>query len=173
MTDSNLNNLGFQTLDNAEAVDAESAYGAAFSADGSLFFQPGVQYVDVFDGQTGAFRARISLPAPLSPNLCALVFEGDDSRLVAIIGADGNGIANINLNSLFEPQPLPYLPSAPGQVRSNTRWQPGAPHLRNPAAALPGQPRIRKIPQHFKLAPPFPVQVPAPTLISAFRGFRA
>jgi hypothetical protein len=146
MTDSNLNNLGFQTLDNAEAIDAQYLYGGAFSADGSLFFQPGVQFIDVFDGRTGDFRARVSLPVPLSPNFRALVSDGEDSRLVAITGSTGNGIAVINLNSLPEPQPLPYIAATPGLVRASTRWQPGSSELRRAAPALPGQPRIRMIP---------------------------
>ncbi len=108
-TDSNLNNLGLQTLDNAETLDAEYLYGGALSADGSLYFQPGTQFIDVFNGQTGAFRSRVSLPVPLSPNFRALVSDGQDSQLVAITGATGNGIAVVNLNSMPEPQPLPYI----------------------------------------------------------------
>jgi hypothetical protein len=106
--DSNLNNLGLQTLDTAEQVDADYVYGAALSSDGSLLFQPGVNSVDVFDGNTGSFRARVSLPFQLSPNFRALVSNNQDSTLVAITGATGNGIAVIDLNSLPEPQPLSY-----------------------------------------------------------------
>jgi hypothetical protein len=108
MTDSNLNNLGWQVLDTAELVDADYVYGAALSADGSLLFQPGVNSIDVFDGHTGSFRARVSLPFQLSPNFRALVSNNQDSTLVAITGATGNGIAVIDLNSLPEPQPLSY-----------------------------------------------------------------
>lgn len=107
MADSNLNDLGWQALDTAELVDASYVYGAAFSADGSLFFQPGVQFIDVFDGRTGAFRARVSLPFQLSSNFRALVSNNHDSTLVAITGT-GNGIAVIDLNSLPEPQALSY-----------------------------------------------------------------
>jgi len=146
LTDSNLNNVGFQTLDNAEVLDAQYLYGGAFSSDGSLFFQPGVQYIDVFNGQTGDFRARISLPVPLSPNFRALVSDGEDSRLVAITGATGNGVAVINLNSLPEPQPLSYLSFTPGPVRAGTRWRPGTPDPRRGAPPLPAQLPIRMVP---------------------------
>jgi hypothetical protein len=111
LSDSNLNYIGLQTLDFAESVDAEYVYGAALSADGSLFFQPGTQFIDVFDGTTGSFRTRIALPVQLSPNFRALVSNNKDSRLVAITGATGNGIAVIDLNALPEPPPLSY-PSA-------------------------------------------------------------
>jgi hypothetical protein len=70
--DSNLNNLGYQVLDVAEAVDADSVYGAAFSADGDLLFQPGDSSIDVFNGSTGSFLTRISLPVELSPNFRAM-----------------------------------------------------------------------------------------------------
>jgi hypothetical protein len=106
--DSNLNNLGLQTLDLAESADADYVFGSAISADGSLIFQPGDGLIDVFDGRTGSFRARISLPFTLSPNFRALVSNNRDSQLVTITGATGNGIAVINLNSLPEPQQLTY-----------------------------------------------------------------
>jgi len=106
--DSNLNNLGLQALDTAESADANYLYGAALSTDGSLLFQPADQFIDVFDGRTGSFRARISLPVQLSPNFRALISDNQDSVLVAITGATGNGIAVINLNSIPEPGPLPY-----------------------------------------------------------------
>ncbi|WP_125485625.1 hypothetical protein [Edaphobacter aggregans] len=119
ITDSNFNSFGMQELNLAESLDADYVYGAAFSADGSLLFQPGTQAIDVFDGRTGAFRARIGLPVQLSPNFRALVSNNQDSRLVAITGATGNGIAVIDLNSLPEPAPLPYL-SATAQPASHS-----------------------------------------------------
>ena len=109
LTDSNLNSLGLQTLDFAESVDTTYVYGAALSTDGTLLFQPGLQFIDVFDGRTGSFRARISLSFELSPNFRALISNNQDSRLVAISGANGNGIAVIDLNSLPEPEPLSYV----------------------------------------------------------------
>jgi hypothetical protein len=101
-----------QTLNVAESVDADYLYGAALSADGTLLFQPADQAIDVFDGNTGSFRARVSLPVPLSPNFRALVSNNRDSRLVAITGSNGNGIAVIDLNSIPEPAPLTYQADA-------------------------------------------------------------
>jgi hypothetical protein len=112
LTDSNVNGIGLQTVDFAESIDADYVYGGAFSADGALFFQPGSQAIDVFDGVTGAFRARVALPIPLSPNFRALVTDNQDSRLIAITGDTGNGIAVIDLTSLPEPSPVSWLSNA-------------------------------------------------------------
>jgi len=117
LTDSNLNTIGIQALNIAESLDANYVYGAALSADGSLLFQPGAQAIDVFDGNTGAFRGRISLPVTLSPNYRALVSNNRDSRLVAITGDTGNGIAVIDLNSLPEPEPPAYLSQVAAPIR--------------------------------------------------------
>jgi hypothetical protein len=59
----------------------------------------------------------------LSPNFRALVSNNQDSRLVAITGATGNGIAVIDLNAVPEPAPLPYFTSetAPHGVISQIR----------------------------------------------------
>ncbi len=124
LTDSNLNNIGFQALDVAESIDADYVYGAALSADGSLLFQPGTQAIDVFDGNTGVFRTRISLPIQLSPNYRALVSNNKDSQLVAITGATGNGIAVIDLNSVPEPAPPAYLSASPAPVSARDRTRP-------------------------------------------------
>lgn len=130
LTDSNLNSLGVQVLDAAESVDATYIYGAALSADGSLLFQPATHAIDVFDGRTGSFRARVSISDQLSPNFRALVSNNRDSRLVAITGQTGDGIAVIDLNPLPEPAPLPYIsteaaPLAP--FRHSLPKRPGAP----------------------------------------------
>ena len=132
LTDSNVNGIGLQTVNFAESIDADYVYGGAFSADGALFFQPGTQAIDVFDGITGAFRARVALPVPLSPNFRALVTDNQDSLLIAITGDTGNGIAVIDLTSLPEPSPVSWL--------SNVAAPPAAvyPHAgpARPAAAL-------------------------------------
>lgn len=78
------------------------------SPDGSLLFQPNSHSIDVFDGNTGAFRSRISLPMTLSSSYRALVSDGKDSVQVAITGT-GDGIAVIDLRSLVEPDPIPYF----------------------------------------------------------------
>jgi len=143
--DSNLNNLGLQALDNAESVDADYMYGAALSSDGSLLFQPGTQFIDVFDGRTGSFRARISLPVQLSPNFRALVSNNLDSNLVAITGATGNGIAVIDLNSLPEPEPLPYITAQTSPVVSRARPAAASMAARGSAQTLTGFPRAPRI----------------------------
>jgi hypothetical protein len=124
--DSNLNNMGLQALDLAESVDAYYVFGSAMSTDGGLVFQPAVDFIDVFDGRTGSFRARVSVPFALSPNYRALVSNQKDSNLVAVTGANGNGIAVIDLNSLPEPQPLSYAQATgkktlPGSAQASLR----------------------------------------------------
>ncbi len=106
--DTNLNGIGLQVLNIAESVDAQYLYGAAFSADGTLLLQPGAQAIDVFDGVTGSFRARVAMPVALSPNFRALVSDNKDNRLIAITGS-GNGIAVVDLSSLPEPAPVTWL----------------------------------------------------------------
>jgi len=51
-------------------------------------------------------RSRIALPFALSQNYDALVADGRDNALIAITGANGTGIATIDLSSLSEPVPL-------------------------------------------------------------------
>jgi hypothetical protein len=145
LADSNLNSIGLQALDTAESVDANYIYGAALSTDGSLLFQPGTQFIDVFDGRTGSFSARISLPVQLSPNFRALVSNNLDSRLVAITGATGNGIAVIDLNSLPEPEPPSYVTENVSPIVS--RAHPTAASLaeRGSAQTLPGFPHAHRI----------------------------
>jgi hypothetical protein len=109
LLDNLLNIQGFQSLNDRESFDANYVYGAALSPDGTLLFQPGAQSIDVFDGRTGTFRARVSLPVPLSQNYRALVGDSKDNVQVAITGATGNGIAVIDLSLLPEPPALPYF----------------------------------------------------------------
>jgi hypothetical protein len=108
MMDSDLNIEGLQALNWRESFDADYVYGAAISPDGSLLFQPGSQSIDIFDGRTGAFQARVSLSVPLSPNYRALIGDGKDNVLLAITGETGDGIAVIDLSTIPEPNPLPY-----------------------------------------------------------------
>ncbi len=74
-----------------------------------MLFQPTSIGIDIFDGRLGNLLTRISLPVALSPNYDALVSDGADNILVAITGNTGSGIEIIDLTSLPEPQPLPYL----------------------------------------------------------------
>jgi hypothetical protein len=120
LVDTNLNGIGSQVLNVPESIDALYLYGAAFSADGLLLFQPGSQAIDVFDGVTGAFRGRVALPVALSPNFRALVANNKDNRIIAITGNAGDGIAVIDLNSLPEPAPVTWLSAvaAPAMIGS-------------------------------------------------------
>lgn len=106
--DTNLNAESYLVLNDREALNISYVYGAKFSPDGSLLFQPSTNGIDVFDGRLGTLRTRISLPVALSPNYDALVSNGTDNVLVAITGQTGSGIAIVDLSSLPEPAPLNY-----------------------------------------------------------------
>ena len=108
LMDSDLNVRGLLAMNWRERIDADPVYGATMSPDGGLLFQPNSQSIDVFDGNTGAFRSRISLPMTLSSSYRALVSDGKDSVQVAITGT-GGGIAVIDLGSLVEPDPIPFF----------------------------------------------------------------
>jgi WD40 repeat protein len=121
--DSNLNQESFYVLNDREAASISYVFGAKFSPDGSLLFQPSVSGIDVFDGRLGTLRDRVALGFPLSTNYDALVEDGSDNVLVAIMGTGGNGVAIVDLSSLGEPTPLPYsgrasLSSRPRSGRS-------------------------------------------------------
>lgn len=158
--DSNLNNLGMQTLNLAESDDASYVFGSAISADGSLIFQPGDGIIDVFDGRTGSFRARVSVPFTLSPNYRALISNNTDSQFLAITGATGDGVAVINLNALPEPQPLTYaLVMGQRPLRaaisptSRTKVKTGKPELRGSRVTQ----GIRHLPSTLKLQRGLPI----------------
>ena len=106
--DSDLNGESFLTMNDREAIIASDVYGMKLSPDGSLLFQPTIAGIDVFDGRLGNLRTRIALPVELSANYDALVADGRDNILIAIIGQSGNGIAVIDLSAVLEPTPLPY-----------------------------------------------------------------
>lgn len=108
LLDTSMNFHGIQSVNYREIVEANFVYGAAFSGDGRLLFQPGTQNIDIYDGQTGAFVGRVSLGVPLSPNYRALVSDGKDNVLVAITGQNGDGIAVIDLSSVPSPAALSY-----------------------------------------------------------------
>jgi|GEM_PF-2007665 len=140
VTDSQTNLLGFIGLNYREAPGAQYVYGAAMSPDGSLIFQPGPQAIDLFDGRTGAFRGRVSLPVTLTANYRALVATGQDNVLVGITGA-GDGLAVIDLSAVQEPAPVPYIDPLPVEAAATA-----APPLRtstlpraNSAALSPAQ----------------------------------
>jgi len=106
--DSDLNAESFLTLNDREALNIFYVYGTKLSPDGSLLFQPSINGVDVFDGRLGTLRNRLLLPFALSQNYDALVEDGKDNVLLAITGANGTGVAVLDLSSFTEPPPLPY-----------------------------------------------------------------
>ena len=117
LMDTNLNLESETAWNELEALNEEAVYGQKLSPDGTLLFAPLTNAINVFDGRTGVFRARVALPFALSTNDDALVSNGKDDVLVAITGENGNGIAVIDLNSLPEPLPLPYSTLASDSIR--------------------------------------------------------
>jgi hypothetical protein len=121
--DTNLNGESYLVLNDRDALNIADVYGTKLSPDGTLLFQPTTNGIDVFDGRLGTLRTRISLPVALSENFDALVSDGTDNVLIAIIGQTGNGIAIVDLSSLTEPEPLPYLrvqsPLSSASLRNN------------------------------------------------------
>lgn len=108
LMDTNLNPESFLTFSDRQSLISE-VFGAKLSPDGSLFFQPLTDGIDVFDGRQGILRTRIALPMKLSANYDALVADGKDNVLVGIAGLNGNGgVTVIDLNSLPLPAPLPF-----------------------------------------------------------------
>ena len=106
--DSDLNGQSYLTLNDREIMNTSYVYGAQLSPDGTLFFQPSINGMDVFDGRLGTLRARISLRFTMSANYQALVANGKDNVLLAITGTNGDGIAVLDMTALSEPAPLPY-----------------------------------------------------------------
>lgn len=126
--DSDLNNESYYALNDREILDVAYVYGAKLSSDGRLLFQPSTNGIDVFDGNLGNLRDRISLPFVLSPNYDALVADGEDSVLVSITGTNGNGLAVVDLTSLPEP-------STPIYDSKNMSYARRAPHERRRLSA--------------------------------------
>lgn len=136
--DTNLNAESFLSLSDREALDISYVYGAKMSPDGTLFFQPSTNGIDVFDGRLGTLRTRIALPFGLSQNYDALVSDGIDNVLLAITDATGDGVAVIDLSGLSEPNPLPYVKR--GVAPLSFAWQERAGRPPNAAGSrLPGR----------------------------------
>ncbi len=106
--DTALNAESFYALNDREIQYISYVYGAKMSADGRMVFQPSTNGIDVLDGRVGNLLERISLPFPLSTNYDALIDDGQNNVLVAITGANGSGIAVVDLSSIPEPPVLPY-----------------------------------------------------------------
>lgn len=110
--DTDLNAASYLTLNDREVLNTTYVYGVKLSPDGNLIFQPSVAGIDVFDGRIGTLRTRIALPYGLSQNYDALVSDGADNVVIAITDHTGDGVAVLDLTSLTEPAPLPYLNQA-------------------------------------------------------------
>jgi hypothetical protein len=118
--DSSLNAESYEAPNLREIMNISYLYGEKLSPDGRLLFQPTTIGIDVLDGKLGTLLHRIALPIALSPNYDALVSDGKDNDLIAITGANGDGIAEIDLTSIAEPAPLPYSASTASTSRSAT-----------------------------------------------------
>ncbi len=105
--DFSLNGEAYYALNDREIANVTYVYGAKFSADARLLFQPSTNGIDVLDAERGTLLQRVSLPVPLSSNYDALVSDGKDNTLIAITGT-GNGIAILDLTSISDPPSLPY-----------------------------------------------------------------
>lgn len=124
LLDTNLNPISYLVLNQRETWNVNAVYGEKLSPDGSLLFEPLLNAIDVADGKTGTLRTRIALPVTLSPNYDALVADGKDNVLVAITGANGSGIAIIDLTSLPEPLPLAHTAASKSVLVPMTRKNP-------------------------------------------------
>jgi WD40 repeat protein len=147
--DSDLNGAADFTMNDREVLDVSYVYGTKFSPDGSLLFQPSVQGMDIYDGHLGILRERIAFPVPLSTNFDALVSDGKDSVLIAITGANGDGIAVVDLSAVPEPAPLSYATgiesSASRIATSNRSAARSSTSQASPSRPAAGHPRIRHL----------------------------
>lgn len=117
-------------LNLGEEANISCLYGEKLGPDGHPLFQPTGVGMDVMDGRLGIPLDRIALPVPNSPNYDALVSDGKENSLVAITGANGDGIAMVDLTSIPDPSTLSYNtamlsatrfagPKAPPATRQN------------------------------------------------------
>ncbi len=107
--DADLNAQSFTMLNDRELLNYSYVYGAKLSPDGTLLLQPSTNGMDVFDGRLGTYQDRIAFPFTLTTNYDAVAVDGKDNILLVITGATGTGIAVVDLTSIAEPPPLPYL----------------------------------------------------------------
>lgn len=130
--DSSLNAESYEVPNIRESMNISYLYGEKLSPDGRLLFQPTNIGIDVLDGKLGNLLDRIALPVALSPNYDDLVSDGKDNDLIAITGASGDGIAEIDLTSVTSPAPLPYSPSTATTTRFATFNTPSTAQSTNP-----------------------------------------
>jgi hypothetical protein len=106
--DSALDAESYDALNDREILNTTYVYGAKFSPDGNLLFQPSTNGIDVLDGRLGTLRERVALPVALSANYDALVSNGKDNVLIAITG-NGDGIAVLDLTTIPQPPLWPFI----------------------------------------------------------------
>jgi hypothetical protein len=136
--DADLNAESFLTQNDREVQNISYLYGAKLSPDGSLFFQPSTNGIDVYDGRLGVLLDRVALPFALSQNYDALVSDQSDDMLIAITGATGDGIAVVDLTSISEPSPLPYAEARrPTLFRNAAAAKSSAPAKKSQVGASP------------------------------------
>lgn len=125
--DQDLNATSYESRNDRENLDISYVYQPKLSADGDLLFQPFTNGIDVYDARRGNLLDRIALPVALSTQDDALVSDGVDNVLIAITGQTGTGIAIVDLSSIAEPTPWPFLKrteeirGVDGPARSETR----------------------------------------------------
>lgn len=94
--DENMNPFGIQAYADRETWLAVATEGQKLNKDGSVFFQPLANGIDVIDVQTGRLVNRVELPVQLPLVYDSLVVDGQDEVLVAITST---GIATVDLSS--------------------------------------------------------------------------
>jgi hypothetical protein len=149
LLDTDLNEESYVALTPRETWNQTYVYGEKMSPDGSFLFAPGTNSLDVLDGRLGTLLDRIALPVTLNGNFDALASDGKDNILVAITGQNGDGVAVIDLTSLAEPPPLPYVLAArSGLVRmaaAAVRMQPTVGSKSAGSVATHGAPRFSHV----------------------------
>jgi hypothetical protein len=149
LLDTDLNEESYVALTLRETWNQTYVYGEKMSPDGSFLFAPGTNSLDVLDGRLGTLLDRIALPVTLNGNFDALASDGKDNILVAITGQNGDGVAVIDLTSLAEPPPLPYVLAArSGLVRmaaAAVRMQPTVGSKSAGSVATHGAPRFSHV----------------------------
>ncbi len=151
--DLSLNPQSYYALNDREILNISDVYGAKFSPDGRLLFQPTNIGIDIFDGDLGNLVNRISLPVTLSSNDDALVSDGSDNVLLAITGT-GDGIAIVDLTSISEPPLLLYNHAyvsrhagRPIHLSSGVPWR-KVPHVTSSALPLRKGVHAPSFPEH-------------------------
>ena len=124
--DTNLNAKSSYSLNDREILNTGYVYGAKLSPDGRLLFQPSINGIDVLDGNIGNLLDRLAVPFTLSTGYDALVADSKDNILIAITGANSDGIAVIDLASVQEPPLLSYSHGTAPRADWRTKSRPSS-----------------------------------------------